>query len=240
MNHAKIRTRRHSFNQWRIERNLDPLPEITTTFVDHIKPITLLALNTGLRLGEIFNLKWSSINWVSNFLTVEGGGSKSGQTRHVPLTDEAHQILKEWRKQNTKSLLVFPSPVTGKRLDNINSAWVSIRKDADLYHPKDADINFRFHDLRHTFASNLVMQGVDLNVVRELLGHESMDMTLRYAHLAPQSKAKAIEVLNQRMKGKQIDSDTAQPANPQMCQPYREADTPYSFNPQPSAANSAA
>lgn len=92
-------------------------------------------------------------------------------------------------------------------MKEIKSSWTKIRKSAGLYHPEEDDMHFRFHDLRHSFASNLVMAGVDLNHVRELMGHGSIDMTLRYAHLAPQSKQAAIAVLNDYMKASRLSME---------------------------------
>lgn len=153
-------------------------------------PMVILALNTGMRRGELFSLIWSDIDLKNKQLTVQGHSSKSGNTRYLPLNDEACSTLTAWRNQNTGKDLVFPSLITGQRLDNIRKSWAGLRKLADLQ-------DFRFHDLRHSFASKLVMAGVDLNTVRELLGHASMEMTLRYAHLAPQHKAAAVALLNQ-------------------------------------------
>jgi integrase len=183
---AKRRQDREKFNEWRRQRGYEQFPTFGT-FTDHLKPITLTALNTGMRRGELFNAKWTDINFVSRILTVMGKTAKSLQTRHIPLNDEVFEVLQKWYEQRKDSELVFPSH-DGGRMDNISTSWERLMKDAKIE-------NFRFHDCRHDFASKLVMAGVDLNTVRELLGHSDIKMTLRYAHLAPQKLAAAVAKL---------------------------------------------
>lgn len=188
---ATIRAERKNANGWRSVRGYPLLDDMTgKRFADHIRPLVLLALNTGMRRGELFALTWGCVDLAGRFLTVAGETAKSGKTRHVPLNDEAFGVLVAWRNQTEGGDLVFPSPVTGNRLDNINSAWEGVLSDAGV-------TGFRFHDCRHHFASRLVMAGVPLNTVRELLGHSSIEMTLRYAHLAPENKIAAVALLNQ-------------------------------------------
>ena len=153
-------------------------------FTDYLMPMVLVALNTGMRRGELFSLDWQSVNLERAMVTVTAGNAKSRKARHIPLNAESHDVLTRWGKQHGRKGLVFPSP-EGGRLTNINKSWDGIVTDAELS-------DFRFHDLRHDFASKLVMAGVDLNTVRELLGHADIAMTLRYAHLAPDKLADAV------------------------------------------------
>jgi len=185
----KIKSERDSANQWRRERGYDLLPDLKRThYADHLTPIVLLALNTGMRRGELFNLDWADINLRSKMLTVEGETAKSGETRHIPLNSEVVETLKNWKAQGNNKGYVFEGKKRS-RLDNISSSWATLITDAKIK-------KFRFHDLRHSFASKLVMKGVPLNTIRELLGHADLKTTLRYAHLAPDHKADAVALLN--------------------------------------------
>jgi len=185
----KLRVERASANQWRRERGYRELPDLWgATYADHLKPMTMVARHTGMRRGEIFNLKWQDVNLHTKLLTVRGNTAKSGQSRYIPMNSEVQSVLKAWRgQQPDTSGLVFPGK-GGRPFDNIQSSWEAVRVAAKLE-------DLRWHDLRHDFASRLVASGVDLNTVRELLGHADLKMTLRYAHLAPEHLESAVAML---------------------------------------------
>lgn len=165
------------------------LPDLDKyTFADYLKPLIIVGLNTGLRRNALFSLRWSEVDLNAGAVMLLAKSAKSSKTTTLPINATALKTLKEWKKQ-VDGPLVFPSPRTGKKFDNCDSEWKKLMKDADIK-------NFRFHDMRHDFASRLVMAGVDLNTVRELMTHSDIKMTLRYAHLAPEKKKEAVERIN--------------------------------------------
>ena len=175
------RTCGNNRRQTRHEPVLPPL----THFGDHLTPAVLLSMNTGLRRGEVVKLRWGSVDFNRRLLTVEGRNAKNRQTRHVPLNHEAVSVLRRWREQSGTGARVF-DVATG-----FQSAWEKVLKRARIS-------KFRWHDLRHHFASRLVQKGVPLNTVRDLLGHGSVGMSLRYAHLAPDQRREAVAKLNEK------------------------------------------
>lgn len=158
-------------------------------YSDHLTPAVLLSINTGIRQGELLGLTWDAVSLPQKTLTVTADSAKSSQERHVPLNAESLAVLTQWHRQRgePRAGLLFPNR-DGRKISEIKTAWGALLTDAKID-------GFRWHDMRHHFASRLVMAGVDLNTVRELLGHGDLKMTLRYAHLAPEHKAAAVEKL---------------------------------------------
>ena len=182
---------RDNHNKWLEEREYSPLPDLKEfAFVDHLKPMVIVSLNTGIRQGSLFDLLWSDINFREKVLTVRPPAEKNKKLIRIQMNSTLIKTLLAWKEQTDKDgdELVFPSPKTGEVMDNCRKAWAGVLKAADIK-------NFRWHDMRHDFASQLVMKGADLNTVRELMGHADMKMTLRYAHLAPSVKQAAVELL---------------------------------------------
>lgn len=183
---ATGRKERASANAWRAQRGYELLPELGT-YCDHITPMVLLTLNTGLRQGELFSLTWENVDLRLKTLTVLASHSKGNNTRTVPLNGEALTLLTTIKPEAAAGL-VFKSPVSGGRFNNVKKAWAEVTKAAKVP-------DLRWHDLRHDFASQLVMRGVPLFTVQKLLGHANPRMTMRYAKLAPGALADAVEML---------------------------------------------
>ena len=153
--------------------------------------VILFALNTGMRRGEILSLKWSSVTMKRKLLTVEK--SKNGTKRSIPMSQALMSSLKK-PKIISISNKVFPHSVG------------AVKDGFDRARDKAGIKDFKFHDLRHTFATRLVQNGVDLYKVKELLGHKTIAMTMRYAHHCPESLRSSIEVLDKWYNSGTIDT----------------------------------
>jgi integrase len=171
----------------------------------YLRRIVECAIHTGMRRGEILSLKWSQIRNGYIYLAT----TKTNEPRQVPIDDDLAKILREIRRQQQlRSEYVFtyrkgehslkgPAPVrkrikpapVAEVINDVKTAFRSALKRAGVE-------DFRFHDLRHTFASQLIMRGGTLKDVQEVLGHKTMTMTLRYAHLSQEHKKKAVNRLN--------------------------------------------
>lgn len=153
-----------------------------------LRPVVVLALNTGMRRGEILGLKWHDVDFKNNIITLLD--TKNGEKREVYMNEQVKTALICVRK-HPESPYIFCNPL-GKPFHDIRKSFFTALK-------KSGITNFHFHDLRHTFASQLAMSGTDINTIRELMGHKDIRMTLRYSHLSPSHKKRAVDVLGQRM-----------------------------------------
>ena len=150
------------------------------------RALVLVALNTGMRRGELFGLTWEDVDRSNRLITVRAETTKSERTRHVPMSAECLQLLSGLPHKEGNPY-VFTG-LRGKRLVNVGKQFERLCERARLE-------DFSFHDLRHSFASKLVQTGVDLYTVQQLLGHSDPKLTSRYAHLAPGTLRAAIDRL---------------------------------------------
>jgi integrase len=191
-----IRAARERTNEHRRRRRLPVLPDLAQVeFVDALRPAVLASIMTGLRKGELFNLRWEDIDLEHRIVTVRDEHAKSGKQRHIPMNAALYDVFVTWKPlAHPESPYAFAGE-SGEPIQCMKKSFASVLKAARIE-------AFRWHDMRHTFASWLVQSGVDLNVVRELLGHASLTMTMRYAHLAPDNKLRAVSAL--QLNGPQV------------------------------------
>ena len=191
--------RQRKENNGRIRFLSDEEEQALRTFVQenypHHLPELELSLNTGLRLGEQYGLTWDCVAFDRRVLTIPR--SKNGEIRYVPLNDEALSALRTAHTQSNEQPFVF--------LNRYGQRLVSPREWFDPSVNAAGVKDFTWHCLRHTFASRLVMAGVDLRTVQELMGHKTIQMTVRYAHLAPKHQLDAV----QRLCAKSFGDDSS-------------------------------
>ncbi len=150
----------------------------------YLRNIVECALNTGMRKGEILPLKWDQIR--NGFIYLRE--TKTKESRQIPINNDLEAVFKQIRKeQHLRSDHIFLHE--GKPMKTIRVAFKNALRRSGI-------MDFSFHDLRHTFASQVIMKGGSLKDVQELLGHKTMAMTLRYAHLTQEHKKAAVNLLN--------------------------------------------
>lgn len=155
--------------------------------------VVVLSLSTGARFNEIMSLKWQDVDLSRKVITLHD--TKNKERRVLPLAGQALELMQEHNRiRRIDSLLVFPAPNNPKEPYKIRTAWNTAVKEADLQ-------DFRFHDLRHSAASYLAMNGASLAEIAEVLGHKTLAMVKRYAHLSEAHTSKVVESMNKRIFG---------------------------------------
>jgi len=173
----------------RIVRYLTPDEEsrLFSALPEKLHPLVTIALHTGCRQGELLRLIWGDVDFESRTILVRE--AKSGESRRVVMNSRVLATLSALAGKENPSGPVFANTL-GKPLDGGN-----LRREFEWAVRKAGIAPFRFHDLRHTFASRLAMNGANDRTLQTLLGHKSQAMILRYAHLGPSHLQAAVEGL---------------------------------------------
>jgi integrase len=152
----------------------------------------VVALSTGMRKGELMGLHWRDVDLQAGRITLRE--TKNGQIRVVPLAGPALALLREHAKvRRLDTDLLFPGARKGSPVD-LRTPWETALKRAGIE-------NFRWHDLRHSTASYLAMNGASLAEIAEVLGHKTLAMVKRYAHLSEAQTADVVGRMNERFLG---------------------------------------
>lgn len=163
----------------------DEISKLINSSAEHLKPILVTAISTGMRKSEILNLKWKHIDFSNGFILVVN--SKNGDARNVPLSPFLRETLIQQKREESLEEYIFTRK-NGSRIRCIKEAFNAACARAGI-------VDFRFHDLRHTAASLLAAGGCDIITLQHILGHKTLAMTQRYAHLIPGRHEKTKEIM---------------------------------------------
>jgi len=174
------------------ERLLTACKESVNTY---LYPIVTIAISTGARYGEIMKLTWDDVDFERQRIILKD--TKNGSTRAVPLAGLAFDEMKalsKVRRIDTKLIFASRNSKGKEKPVLIRTSWETALRKAGIE-------NFHFHDLRHTAASYLAMSGATLAEIAEVLGHKTLQMVKRYAHLSEQHVLSVVERMNQKIFG---------------------------------------
>ncbi len=153
----------------------------------HLKPILILSLSTGMRKQETLSLRWDSINFEDNIITLEPTNTKSKKSRDIPMSDMLRNMLLEMSSK-AKSVYVFPDPTTNKPYKDIKTSFRTALKKAGI-------CGYRWHDNRHVFATYAIQNGTDIATLSQILGHQDIEITMRYISPTNETKFRAVNIM---------------------------------------------
>jgi integrase len=155
----------------------------------HLRPMVVVALQTGMRQGEILGLRWEHVDFDQKTIFV--AHTKTGRPRRIPMSKSVDVELRSLKQDASSEEHVFSYSRTGLKLTTFRHSWEGACKEARIS-------GLRFHDLRHTFATRLRAKGVHEMDIMSLLGHTTLQMTSRYTHAMPQNLRAAVDSLNKQ------------------------------------------
>lgn len=155
-------------------------------------PAVILAISTGARRGEILSLRWEDVDLDKGWARIQK--TKNGERRGIPIKSDALIAMRDLYNNRPSDIFVFPNESNSGPFD-IRRSWEKAIKQAHIE-------DFRFHDLRHTCASYLRMDGASDGEIADVLGHKTLQMVKRYAHVSDKHKSDVVEKMNKKIFGK--------------------------------------